>query len=420
MNFKKIATLSLCVCMSLSLASCGSKSDNKKDTKKKVTKGEIVLADYNSVKAYSKEAEVTDDTVQTTIDKLLDNYSTTKDVTEGKVKRGDKISIDYIGKIDGVAFDGGTAQDQEITLGYSGYIDGFDDGLEGKKIGETVDLNLQFPDDYQKEELKGKKCVFTVTIKKKIDKEVPKLDDKFVQDKFKKYYGVSTVKELKEFMKNKLRTTQISNAIWKDYVDKCEAKSYDSKEMDKTVKEMQTYYESVYQSQYQVDLDTYLKAMNLEKKAWINNLKDEAKKELKENMIVEEIAKKEKLMNDDIYKKVGLMYCQSYQVESVEDLISKFGKEKVDYVIKYTVVTEWLANKVEIVKGERPTEAPSETGSNKSTEATTEAKKSKKSKKKDTTEEVTEAITEKKSEKETESETEKSAEKDSESETESK
>ncbi|SKA64457.1 trigger factor [Eubacterium uniforme] len=420
MNFKKIATLSLCVCMSLSLASCGSKSDNKKDTKKKVTKGEIVLADYNSVKAYSKEAEVTDDTVQTTIDKLLDNYSTTKDVTEGKVKRGDKISIDYIGKIDGVAFDGGTAQDQEITLGYSGYIDGFDDGLEGKKIGETVDLNLQFPDDYQKEELKGKKCVFTVTIKKKIDKEVPKLDDKFVQDKFKKYYGVSTVKELKEFMKNKLRTTQISNAIWKDYVDKCEAKSYDSKEMDKTVKEMQTYYESVYQSQYQVDLDTYLKAMNLEKKAWINNLKDEAKKELKENMIVEEIAKKEKLMNDDIYKKVGLMYCQSYQVESVEDLISKFGKEKVDYVIKYTVVTEWLANKVEIVKGERPTEAPSETGSNKSTEATTEAKKSKKSKKKDATEEVTEAITEKKSEKETESETEKSAEKDSESETESK
>ncbi|HAV89952.1 MAG TPA: hypothetical protein DCW44_01560, partial [Eubacterium sp.] len=402
------------------LASCGSKSDNKKDTKKKVTKGEIVLADYNSVKAYSKEAEVTDDTVQTTIDKLLDNYSTTKDVTEGKVKRGDKISIDYIGKIDGVAFDGGTAQDQEITLGYSGYIDGFDDGLEGKKIGETVDLNLQFPDDYQKEELKGKKCVFTVTIKKKIDKEVPKLDDKFVQDKFKKYYGVSTVKELKEFMKNKLRTTQISNAIWKDYVDKCEAKSYDSKEMDKTVKEMQTYYESVYQSQYQVDLDTYLKAMNLEKKAWINNLKDEAKKELKENMIVEEIAKKEKLMNDDIYKKVGLMYCQSYQVESVEDLISKFGKEKVDYVIKYTVVTEWLANKVEIVKGERPTEAPSETGSNKSTEATTEAKKSKKSKKKDATEEVTEAITEKKSEKETESETEKSAEKDSESETESK
>ena len=81
MNLKKIATLGLCACLSLSLASCGSKSD-KKDTKKKETKGEIVLADYNSVKAYSKEAEVTDETVQTTIDKLLDNYATTKDVTE--------------------------------------------------------------------------------------------------------------------------------------------------------------------------------------------------------------------------------------------------------------------------------------------------------------------------------------------------
>ena len=419
MNLKKIATLGLCACLSLSLASCGSKSD-KKDTKKKETKGEIVLADYNSVKAYSKEAEVTDETVQTTIDKLLDNYATTKDVTEGEVKKGDKINIDYIGKIDGVAFDGGTAQGQEITLGYSGYIDGFDKGLEGKKIGETVDLNLQFPDDYQKEDLKGKKCVFTVTINKKIEKEVPELNDKFVQDNFKKYYDVNTVKELKEFMKKKLRTTQISNAIWKEYVGKCEAKSYDSKEMDKTVKEMQTYYENMYQSQYQVDLDTYLKAMNLEKEDWIKNLKEEAKSELKENMIVEEIAKKENLMNDDIYNKVGLMYCQSYQVESVKDLVSKFGKDKVDYVIKYTVVTEWLANKVEIVEGERPTEAPSETGSNKTTEATTEAKKSKKSKKKDATEEATEAVSEKNSEKETESETEKSAEKDSESESESK
>ena len=413
MNFKKIATLSLCVCMSLSLASCGSKSDKKKDTKTKETKGEIVLADYNSVQAYSKEAEVTDETLQKTIDTLLDGYATSKEVKKGKVKTGDKINIDYVGKIDGVAFDGGTAQNQEITLGYSGYIDGFDDGLEGKKIGETVDLNLKFPDDYQKEELKGKNCVFTVTINSKTEKEVPEFNDKFVQDNLKKYYDVSTVKELKKYLKNKLRTTQISNAIWQKYVDNCDAKSYDSKEMDKLLKEMQTYYESVYQSQYQVDLDTYLKAMKLEKKEWINNLKSDAKKELKETMIVEEIAKKENLMNDDIYQKVGLMYCQSYKVESVDELVKKFGKEKVDYVIKYTVVTEWLANKVEIIEGERPTEATTETGTNNNTtEAATEAKKSKKD---DATEEATENVSENNTEKETESNTEKSAETDSES-----
>ena len=340
---------------------------------------------------------------------MLDGYATSKEVKEGKVKTGDKINIDYVGKIDGVAFDGGTAQNQEITLGYSGYIDGFDDGLEGKKIGETVDLNLKFPDDYQKEELKGKNCVFTVTINSKTEKEVPEFNDKFVQDNLKKYYDVSTVKELKKYLKNKLRTTQISNAIWQKYVDNCDAKSYDSKEMDKLLKEMQTYYESVYQSQYQVDLDTYLKAMNLEKKEWINNLKSDAKKELKETMIVEEIAKKENLMNDDIYQKVGLMYCQSYKVESVDELVKKFGKEKVDYVIKYTVVTEWLANKVEIIEGERPTEAKTETGTNNNT---TEAKKSKKD---DATEEATENVSENNTEKETESNTEKSAETDSES-----
>lgn len=406
MNFKKFMAVGLCAAMAVTLPACGKKT---KKEEKKESKGEIVLADYNSVKAYSKEAEVTDETIQKTLDNLMENYSTSKEVKEGKVKRGDTINIDYVGKIDGVAFDGGTAQGQEITLGYSGYIDGFDDGLEGKKIGETVDLNLKFPDDYQKEELKGKKCVFTVTINSKTEKETPELNDKFVEENIKKYYGTSTVDELKEFMKNKLRTTQISNAIWQEYVDNCEAKSYDSKEMDDLLAEMQTYYESVYQSQYQVDLDTYLKAMNLEKKDWINNLRSDARKELKETMVVEEIAKKEKLMNDDLYQKVGMMYCQSYKVESIDELVKKFGQKKVDYVIKYTVVTEWLANKVEIVEGERPTEAPSETGTvAQTTEKKTEGKTEEK-----TSEKTTEKSTEK--ETETESETEKSAETESES-----
>ena len=406
MNFKKFMAVGLCAAMAVTLPACGKKT---KKEEKKESKGEIVLADYNSVKAYSKEAEVTDETIQKTLDNLMENYSTSKEVKEGKVKRGDTINIDYVGKIDGVAFDGGTAQGQEITLGYSGYIDGFDDGLEGKKIGETVDLNLKFPDNYQKEDLAGKDCVFTVTIKSKTEKETPELNDKFVEENIKKYYGTSTVDELKEFMKNKLRTTQISNAIWQEYVDNCEAKSYDSKEMDDLLAEMQTYYESVYQSQYQVDLDTYLKAMNLEKKDWINNLRSDARKELKETMVVEEIAKKEKLMNDDLYQKVGMMYCQSYKVESIDELVKKFGQKKVDYVIKYTVVTEWLANKVEIVEGERPTEAPSETGTvAQTTEKKTEGKTEEK-----TSEKTTEKSTEK--ETETESETEKSAETESES-----
>lgn len=414
MNFKKIATFGLCVCMSLSLASCGKSTSDKKDNKKE-TKGEIVLADYNSVKAYSKEAEVTEETIQKTLDNLMENYTTSKEVKEGKVKKGDAIKIDYVGKIDGVAFDGGTATDAEITLGYSGYIDGFDKGLEGKKIGETVDLNLKFPKDYHKKELAGKDCVFTVTIKSKTEKETPELNDKFIEENIKKYYGTSTLAELKEFMKNKLRTTQISNAIWKEYVGKCEVKSYNSKDMDSLVKEMQTYYENMYQSQYQVDLDTYLKAMSMKKKDWLENIKKEAKDELKEKMVVNEIAKKEKLMNDEVYKKIGMMYCQSYKVDSIDDLVKQFGKEKVEYVVKYTLVTEWLANKVEIVEGERPTEAPSETGTEaKTTEKTTETKKDKKDKEEKTSEVVSEKSTEK--ETETESNTEKSTEKETESE----
>ena len=412
MKLKRMATLGLCICMAFTMTACGSK--NKTKEKKETTKNKITLADYSVVKAYSKEAEVTDKDVQETLDNLMDKYSTTKTVTEGEVKRGDAITIDYVGKIDGVAFEGGTASDQEITLGYSGYIDGFDDGLEGKKIGETVDLNLKFPDNYQKEELKGKDCVFTVTIKSKKEKDTPELNDKFVEENLKTFYEVSTVDELKEFMKNKVRLSRISKAIWQDYVDACKAESYNTKEVDNLVSEMATYYESVYQSQYQVDLATYLKAMNQTEDEWKNSLETDAKKQLKEKMVVNEIAKKENLINDEIYKKTGLIYCQSYSVNSIEELEKQFGKEKVEYVIKYTIVTEWLADNVEIVEGERPTEANTETGTGTATtenktEAQTETESKKDSKKKSNKETETETETESVTEKEadsTEAETE--------------
>lgn len=410
MKLKRMATLGLCICMAFTMTACGSKK--KTNTEKKETKNKITLADYSVVKAYSKEAEVTDSDIQETLDNLMDKYSTQKTVTEGKVKRGDVITIDYVGKIDGVAFEGGTASDQEITLGYSGYIDGFDKGLEGKKLGETVDLNLKFPDNYQKEELKGKDCVFTVTLKNKKEKETPELNDKFVEEKLKSFYDVTTVDELKEFMKNKVRLSRISKAIWQDYVDACVAESYNTKEVDDLVKEMATYYESVYQSQYQVDLATYLKAMNQTEDQWKKSLEEDAKKQLKEKMVVNEIAKKEKLINDDIYKKTGLIYCQSYSVDSIEELEKQFGKDKVEYVIKYTIVTEWLADNVEIVEGERPTEANTETGSGlnsteNNTETETESKKGSKKKSDKETETETETETEKEAAStETESQTE--------------
>ena len=108
------------------------------------------------------KTEVTDEMVKTTIDSRLAAYPEV--VTEGSVETGDIAKIDYCGKKDGVAFDGGTAEGYDLTIGSGQFIPGFEDGLVGVKIGDTVDLNLTFPEGYQAAELAGAEVVFTVTV----------------------------------------------------------------------------------------------------------------------------------------------------------------------------------------------------------------------------------------------------------------
>lgn len=148
--------------MLFSLAGCG------KD------EGRIMYNDVNFSKAV-KLADYTKITVDTSSKEFEEFYNSVivSDIennqlqikkTEGKVQEGDIANIDYVGKKDGVAFDGGTAQGYDLEIGSGSFIDGFEDGLIGVEIGKTVDLNLTFPTNYQSAELAGQKVVFTVTV----------------------------------------------------------------------------------------------------------------------------------------------------------------------------------------------------------------------------------------------------------------
>lgn len=129
-----------------------------------------------------------------------------KETNKKKVEEGDTVNIDYEGKKDGVAFNGGTAQGHNLTIGSDDFIDGFEDGLIGKKVGETVDLHLTFPENYQSEELAGADVVFTVTINKIMEEDPDakfELNDEFV----KQNYNYESVEEYKEKVKEYLETT---------------------------------------------------------------------------------------------------------------------------------------------------------------------------------------------------------------------
>jgi trigger factor len=142
------------------------------------TKPEVTLGDYKGVEVPKTDTTVTDEDVQKRLEQ--EQRKNSREITreaEDAAQDGDTLTLDFEGKIDGVAFDGGTASNQTLKLGSNSFIPGFEAQLVGVKTGETKDITVTFPEDYHAEELKGKEAVFTCTVHKITATELPELDD---------------------------------------------------------------------------------------------------------------------------------------------------------------------------------------------------------------------------------------------------
>lgn len=142
----------------------------------------IRLGQYKGLDVKKESHQVTEEEIQDELYTLASNYTTYEDVTEGPVKEGDLTDIDFIGKLDGVAFDGGTAEGYTLEIGSHSFISGFEEGLVGVNVGDTVDLNLTFPENYGKEDLAGQDVVFTVTVNSISRPNVPEVTDEFIKE----------------------------------------------------------------------------------------------------------------------------------------------------------------------------------------------------------------------------------------------
>lgn len=166
----------------------------------------VTLGQYKGIEI---DCTVSDEDIQSQINNLLSQGTSYKKIKKGTAANGMDINIDYSGKVDGKKFDGGSAEDQMIVLGQSGFIDGFDDGVAGMKVGETKDLHLQFPDKYEREpSLAGKKVVFTVKLNYIAERTTPKFNDKFVAENT----NYKTVAEYKEKTKAEIAQSKKANA----------------------------------------------------------------------------------------------------------------------------------------------------------------------------------------------------------------
>ena len=144
-------------------------------------KPEVKLGEYKGVKAEEKKAEVTDEQVEAELKKAAERNSRWVDV-DREALNGDKVVIDYSGSVDGVKFDGGTADNQVIELGSNTFIPGFEEQVVGMKKEEEKDITVTFPEEYRAEHLAGKEAVFHIVLHDVKQKELPMLDDDFAQD----------------------------------------------------------------------------------------------------------------------------------------------------------------------------------------------------------------------------------------------
>lgn len=159
----------------------------------------IKLGDYRKLKAKAEKISVTESEIMETIDRVRQSFAEKKDVKR-VAKDGDETVIDFIGKKAGVAFDGGTGADYSLTLGSNQFIPGFEEGIIGHKTGDTFDLDLTFPSDYNSADLKGAKVTFTTTLKAVKEVVLPELDDKLAA----KSGPFKNVNELKSDTKREL------------------------------------------------------------------------------------------------------------------------------------------------------------------------------------------------------------------------
>ena len=230
---RKLTALLLCISMIFCLFSCGKEEEQ---TDPDVTEDEnggeqtdggeeefnpypyedlSVFMDLPNYKSVTISQAVLDQMVNNTVSNFLAENDLYTQVFDRKVQNGDKVTIDFVGMLDGEAFQGGTASDYELVIGSGSFIDGFESGVIGMEIGDVKDLNLKFPENYNPE-LAGKEVVFTVTLDEIW--EVPELTDEICAE----YTGYSTASAYVESIK----TDGIFEYAWNQLLQQCKIKAY--------------------------------------------------------------------------------------------------------------------------------------------------------------------------------------------------
>lgn len=311
---KKIIPLFLSVCVLGLAAGCSDKEKNQ-DTENTAQETEeesivnedglVVAVDVDNLEDYvmlgeyqnltveeEPKAEVTEEDVDSYIERqLINNYDPVEVTEDRAVQENDTVNIDYAGYLDGEAFDGGTAQDQDLLIGSGSFIDGFEDGLIGHKKGETVSLDLTFPEDYSPNpDLAGQAVVFEVTINS--ISEPAALTDEWAAANT----DYATAEEFRNAQKELLiqqadsdYESQVKSDLFQQVMDNSEVKDYPEEELEELKADIESQMDQMYQAYYGMSLDDALEAQGISKEEAEQSYDETAKSYMSQYLLTQAI-----------------------------------------------------------------------------------------------------------------------------------
>lgn len=330
----------------------------------------VELGEYKGLKVTLAPIEVKDEEV---LDQIRVNAGSDilEELIEGEVAEGDIANIDYEGKLDGEAFDGGTAKGYDLEIGSGSFIDGFEDGLVGVSVGETVDLPLTFPENYTPE-LAGKDVIFTVTVNSV--KRMPELTDELTAEVTDGAF--ETADAYKESVREDLiaaeesaRDGEIRSALMQQVAENSEIKDYPKEMVEYATTNMKNFYKKLADSNGMEFADFLEAYMGMDEESFDSEVELVVKENLQAELYMKAIAEAEEMeLTDEEYEQKCQEYMEMYGYETKEELIDAYGEPTLRVSALQDKVLEMLVETAEVTEAESDeTEAAEET------EAATEA-----------------------------------------------
>ena len=317
----------------------------------------VTLGDYKGVTVEKTIQSVTDEDVQNEIDNALANYPVEVDQA---AKEGDTVNIDYVGKIDGEEFDGGSDQGADLKLGSGKFIDGFEDGLIGARKGETRTLNLTFPEDYT-QDLAGKAVEFTVTVNA-VKEPLSEPTDQWVADNIEGYDNIADykagIRSEQEESNEQTAENQVRYAAWTQVIDNCTINEYPETlvEVGKKLYKQQV---ETYAKYAGMELDAYIESSGLTQEEYQSNMEEYGKNVAAQALVCQAICNKEGLaIGDDDYQKALQDMLTEYGCTE-EELIQTYGQDNVEQSIMLNRVSNLIMENANVTEVQADSSADS-------------------------------------------------------------